>query len=1309
MDCLLLAEESPAALIDMLGLHATDPWLGQPGLVRARMLIELAAHGCTDPAERATWLCTEATTLALYADRTGAARVAGLDWLRLQVPESKDAAALVLWQAVAWELAIAEHPATAAPLLTKAWAPAEPVKSGILWLNLPGRRDALAPALEYLGRLRPRAKDQTAKTQVRVGNDTRRGSSTQALGLVFSPWLDRTTPAYHPADRQDADLAAAAKTFPALDNDVAVLRLVANARTQIRLSEELLRARAGVPPALWDPFLNLLDVLSNVRVREALREMATGNTVPVGQRRLSPVVLGMVLAAHEHATRYAKGFLHPDVPAALQHHLTAKSDTSGFMPRQQFNLYSQAALMAVVHVAWEALSGQLRSTGSASSPWLRGGAASPAAGLLEALFGPVWDRLRNPALSIQSPALLLSEVLPDLAAERAPAWDWRRVYLEKTDNIGQNLVLLSPRMSLAEWDRLTMDPQRFTQGGAWLGVLTEWLVVAFLEGALVADHPHLIAWRTEIEQINSPGRLSRALRQRLIELLGRPARSEVELEVQRLALRAILEFSAAAIRYQDSAGVALAGALESATGTETDGPTELATEWLYTLERPVDEEGDGRGPWAVRASRALARQRRESARANVARLLRSGVPVTYAQVLVAIDSAATTPLHPIGRDDDRAHRRAIFQRRGDTNLSALTPVGGDAGADWPGAPLSGVPGAVLALVAGPEDDHAHAAPLLNVGATEPIPGPLLEWATGAVVASQSGQVTEMPPPIGAVGDLVEASVTWADRRLTVTPDGRKPWVCDAADLATWLPDTRSAGEVVQPERCLVRRQPDGAWVPVVGDFVRLLVALGNTGEQQGTVVVVGESAVEDGWVVQSSFGLPIAVPNDAMTAELHDALETARAGDGSAERSLEGLRLRVALRVEDDRALLTLAPVGNPIDDENLRWRERFAAQRVQTAHRVGGGWEIVGEPGLAVRFTGSAGEPAADATSVRVRVRSGGWDELAQRTGVVAVAYLRDESLPVADWADHTVLSGYLDARAGTPLILAELSGGSRDGYLDGVTTTGLPIAVAADSLSFLPGAPAEGLVRDRAVVVQTMVRRSLVENRQATPIAIDDVPADAGVLRGLVARLTPGLDELDMWLDRGTSSALVTVPTSALLTEPGTVGSRVELRRSEDGWVIAVAETVLLARAAWTLEEATAPADAVALSVSDVPGFGVRLVLRRPSRPALLLADPAGRPDRALTCGVRATGRVTQLRRDTFKDLLGRPLDIVDVGSGSDPVIGRISPRGACRRPAVALGLPGGAPADGPHRRRVDRCPPRLRARSGPALDAGPDPGGA
>ncbi len=1264
VECLLLAEESASALIDLLGLHDTGPWLGQPGLVRARMLIELSARGCTEPAERATWLCAEASTLALYADRAGAARVVGLDWLRLQVPESKDAAALVLWQAVAWELAVVEDPATAAPHLAKAWAPAEPVKFDVLWLNLPGRRDALEPALEYLGRLRPRAKDRKANTQIKVGNDTERGNSPQELGLAFSPWLDRATPAYHGADKQDANLAAAAKTFPSLDDDVAVLRLVANARTQVRLSEELLRNGAEVPPALWDPFVNLLDVLANVRLREPLYAMGKGNTVPAGQRRLSPVVLTLVLAAQEHATRQAKGFLHAHVPAALQQHLTAKSDISGFMPRQQFNLYSQAALMAVAHVAWEALSGQLRSTGSASSPWLRGGATSPAARLLETLFGPVWDRLPNPAASIQTPALLLAEVLPHLAAERAPAWDWRRVYLEKPNNIGQNLVLLSPRMSLAEWDRLTLDSRRFPNGGAWMGVLTEWLVVTFREGTLVPDHPHLIAWRTEIEQINSPGTLSRALRQRLIELLGRPARSDLELEVQRLALRAILEFSAAAIRYQDGAGVAVAGVLESATGSESDGPTELATEWLYALERPVDDEGDGRGPWAVRANRALARTRRESARANVARLLDSGVPVTYTQVLDAIDSAATTPLHPVGRDDGRAHRRAVFQRRGAADLSALTPVGGDHGADQLGASLSGIPGAVLGLVAGPEDDDPHAALLLNVGAGEPHPGPLLDWATGTVVASQSGRATEIPAPAGAVGDLVEASVTWADGQLTVAPDGRQPWVCDAAHLPVWLPDSRGANVAVRLERCLVCRQPDGAWVPVVRDFVRLLVTLGSTAERQGTVIVVGESVAEDGWVVQSCVGLSIAVPNDAMTAELRDALEAVRAGDGSADRSLEGLRVRVALQVEDSRASLTLAPVGDPIDDENLRWRERFAAQRVQAAHRVGGTWEIEGEPGLAVRFTGSAGEPAADATSVRVRVRSGGWDERAQRTRVVAVAYLRDESLPVADWTDHAVLSGYLNAGAGTPLVLTELSGGSRDGYLDGVTSTGLPVSVAADSLSFLPGAPAEGLVEDRAVVVQAMIRRSYVETRQAIPITLDGVPADASVLRGLVARLTPGLDELDVWLDRGASSALVTVPTSALLTEAGTVGSRVELRRNEAGWVLAVNEIVVLARATWTLKEATAPADAVALSVSDVPGHGLRLVLQHPSQPVLFLADPADRPDRPLTCGVRATGRVTQLRRGFVKDLLGRALDVVAVGSGGDPVVGH-SPRGAFKTP--------------------------------------------
>jgi hypothetical protein len=1270
VECLLLAEESPSALVDQLDLHSTGPWLGQPDLIRIRLLLELAAESRTDPAERAAWLCAEAATLSLYTNRTGGARAIGLDWLRLQRQgPSTDAAALVLWQAVAWELAVLEHAGTAAPLLTKAWAPSEPVKSDVVWLNFPGRRDVMAPPLEYLGRLRPRGRDQTNDTQIKVGSDTTRPNSPNALSLAFSPWLDRTTPLYHGADRDDANLEAAPKTFPALDDDAAVLRLLVNARTLVRLTEELLRVEGGaVPPALWDPFLNLMDVLSNVRLRGAIRTMERGSTVAAAQRRLSPVVLGLALAAHEHATRLAKGFLHADVPALLQEHLAAKGDTSGYLPRQQYNLYGQAAYMAVAHVAWETLSGQLRSTGSASSPWLRGGASSPAAGLLKTLFGPVWDRLRNPSASIQEPGLLLNEVLPSLAEKRAEAWDWRRVYVEATGRIGQNLVLLSPRMTLAEWERLTLDRRRFKADGAWFALLTEWLVVSFHEGQVVGDHPHLIAWRAEIEQINSPGTLSRAMRLRLTELLDRPARSEIELDVQRLALRAILEFSEGAVRYQDAAGVAVTAAVATMTSLD-DSPTELAAEWLYALERPLDGKGDGRGPWAVRARQALIRQRRESARANVAGLLRTGVPTNYDQVLRKIDAAATTPVHPLARDDDRPHRRAVFERRADGDWSALTPVGADAENDLPGGLLPDVPGAVLGLVAGPAHTEAHAPILLNVGQEDLRTGPPLDWPVGTIVASQSGQVAELQATAGRAGDIVQADVLWADGRLSITPEGRQAWQCDAAHLGTWLPDILTARTSPWQARCLVRRQPDGSWVPLVRDFVRLIVALGSAADQQGTIVIVGESEADDGWVVEISPGLQVSVPADAITPDLLAAVEDARSGSGCVDRSLEGLRVQVKLQIEDNRAHLALAPTPEPVSDLNVRWRLRFREQRVHTAHRRGGSWELAPEEddegrGLVVRFIGGTGEPPTGVDQVRVRVGSGGWDERAQRVGVVAVAYLPDERLSVADWADHAALQQYLAAEPGTRLVLQELTGGSRDGYLDGVTSTGLPVSVAADSLSFLPGAPPDDLVRNRPVIVQTLVRRAHLENRSAIPVALDGVHAVSGSLHGLVARLIPGVDEVDLWLDCGGSSALVTVPISAFLTETGTVGSRVALRPSGDGWLVTTTEVAVLARTAWDLEEAAAPPGAVALDITDVPGYGTRLVRQHPAAPVLLLADPSEHDGHRLTCGVRANGRVHQVRRGFVKDLLGRPLDIVTVGSGSEPVVGH-SARGLFKTP--------------------------------------------
>lgn len=1271
-ECLVLSGEDPTALIDGLGMYASGEWLGQPDLVRTRLRLELARRGVEAPAERAASLCDEAATLRLYADRTGSAGTTGTGWLGLANQVQRGAAQVALWQAVCWEEAVRVDAAAARQAVAAAWGAPDVRRSGFPILHFPGRLDVLRQPLSYLAALRVRHREQTGPFEVKLTQDSSRGNSPSALSSAFSPWLDRSGPQYHPSDRQDSGLHQPPKTYPAMDDDVAVLRLVANARTVVRLTEELLRADEPVPGEVWDLFLNMCDALSNVRLRETLNSLARGETVVAGQRRLGTSVLGLALAAKEHLDRAAKGQLHQGVPADVVSRVRHQSESTDYRPQQVMWLYRQAALMTVAHLARESVSGELPSAPALSTPWLRDGTDSPGAVLLRLLFGPVWDSLNNPSVSIQQPGLLSAETFPAYVQSRT-GWDWVRAYLETRAKIGLGLLLLSEPVPFERWQLLDpLDRTRFV-GGAWFAALTLRLQALIEAGGLTEGHPWQTEWIDNLEQVNSPRFLAREVRNELTRFLSRPASSDAEYEVQRRALRAVLEFSAQSIRYQDAAGLTLFEIWKE-HGAVRGGSVELGSEWLYAMSRTAGApHHEGHGPWARRGTQVSEQQRRQSVWGQVGRLLDVGTPPEFAEVLDRIDEAATTPLvamEPSGAAD--AHLALAFQRRRGVEWIARPPAAAEAVIGGLGTTLDklAAAGVRLGVTAGRTSDDETAALVINVGTGEPVIGPRIDLPAGDLVAARPGEIVPLQPPSGRSGDIVPAQVAWRAGQLTVRPRGRRAWTARDRDaILRWLPDPLAAVSDEAEAECLVTCNEGGSWVPVGHDLTRLAIDRFRQREDQ-TLVVVSE--FEDGheWEFSGGFGQHYRVNVASIGASLVDAIDAACV-DGGTDRSPAGLRIRVRLMLQDERLVLDLAAGPAPaIDDVNLRWRDRFREQPLQVAMRADGGWVIPsdgGQPAVRLDF-GSSGEPPPEEHRARVRLRPGSWDVHAQRQGEVRAVHVPYDVLLVPDWGDRAALRDYLDAEVGSVFRLLELTGGTTHGYLAAVTTTGLPVNVAADSLSFLPGAPDPGLVAGREVHVQRFVRRPEVPNTAVMPVALDGLAPKATTFVGLLARRTDGVAEVDVWLDLGDRAALVTVPLSAFATEVGSVGARVTATRSGAAWTLMCEHREPMARAAWVLEPGPPPADAVALSVADVPGASPALVLQAPDRPVLFLADASQRSGAELTCAVPRGGRVRQVRRGFITDAIGRTLDIVEVTSGDEPLMGHSSP-GKFRTPGPWL----------------------------------------
>ena len=1143
LECSALAGEEPSSLLAALGVDKHGYWRGEPDLVRARLLVRLDELGLAESGERAAWLCREATTFECYLGAPGDSRRTGMGWLGLGGGSDMGGASqVVLWQAVCWEMAVGEDPVGAAPDLAVPWGPPEPHRDGVEYLNLPGDFAALRGPIAHLAKVRFPPSGKKEPNRVQLFGDVSRGNRPGAVTMVCSPWLDRAKSYYNA--QQDDDLAKPAEGWPGLDDTVAVLRAAANARTLVRLVEGLVRADRPVPGFALNLAHNLLDALGSARLRETLRTMSQPG--PVDRRRLPASVLSLAKGAHSHLERLGKGQLHDAVPALQVAHLRAYTEESDDRwPRQVHWLNRHPAYMVLAHLVFEVLSGELASTNRPRTPWLRGGPDSPAAELLRLLFGPVWDGLTNPARSISEPGALSLEIFPEHVGRRAESWDWRGTYVSGGWVTLYPAALSSPT-PLERWQTLDPLDRSRINGGALVHVLSQRLLALVDADGLTQDHPWLVEWRTEVEKVNAPRFLARVVRQLLTRFLGRAAQNDAEHEIQLLALRAILEFSGQAVRFHDLAGVSLAEAW-SRDGAAGPGATVLGSEWLRAVTGAATRPSSaGRGPWSILGARRAAEQREESVRGYLAALLRSELPSEFATVLDDLDREHATPLLSMAPADETDALAALFsQRRG--------------GVDWtaglPSAPLA--PGSRLGVVAGRESDEPEARLLVNVGDGTPEPGPRTAWAVGDLVSVTPREKTAVPPPTGRPGDLVWATITWRDDVVTVRPEGREEWVVPQRDedlVTRWLPDSLAARDQELEAASLVRRTTAGSWLPVAGDLTRLIVdRFGQRQEQE--LVVVEEAADRDEWELSAGFGHHYRIAGDSLTAALGEAIDAARVSTGET-RSLAGLRVRARLRLDGDRPRLDLVEGG--VDDANLRWRDEFLGRTVQLATRREGGWWLdagppdpdgpEGLPPIAVELAGRVDPDAGD--RVRVRLGSGGWDAHAQRLGRVRAHHLPFDALAVRRWDDLEALRGHLQAGPGSTFVLAELTGAEADGYLEAVTTAGLPVFVAADSLSFLPGTPHPALVTGREVRWQRFSRRPTVPTRDATPVPLDHAPLELGTLHGLLARRTPGVEEVEVWLDLGSRAAVVPVPTSAFTGDTGTVGAHVTVVRAGDGW---------------------------------------------------------------------------------------------------------------------------------------------------------------
>ncbi|MFF7971155.1 hypothetical protein [Streptomyces sp. NPDC007905] len=292
--------------------------------------------------------------------RTPAERV--LD--RLGMPGDKSAPAalsVVLWQQALWDLAARVHPPSAAAVLANRWGAPGGQPRYPVWFSGPvedRERGVWARQLTDLWQLRTgpvapapaQHKGAPAPQLIRTGHF----AAPKLPGVAawaFSPWVDRA--------RTGRDAARGGDRFPAVHDQVVLLRLLSSLRTAVRLMRH-----AGEEARFFaDLVMHGTEVLTEGRLGQHMREVAHGDE----QHKDSPVAPALVpLAFSAYRTgMYALRGVYPELhPAVFAHRAVAGADPEALRnPSQRFYRQAQllhqdgGALNVLVRAVLDALSG----------------------------------------------------------------------------------------------------------------------------------------------------------------------------------------------------------------------------------------------------------------------------------------------------------------------------------------------------------------------------------------------------------------------------------------------------------------------------------------------------------------------------------------------------------------------------------------------------------------------------------------------------------------------------------------------------------------------------------------------------------------------------------------------------------------------------------------------------------------------------------------------------------------------------------------------------------------------------------------
>lgn len=1133
----------------------------------------------------------------------------------------------VLWQITLWSLAAERNPAACLQKLQAYWG--IPTK--------PRRKESSYPLNRIFQQILAKNRNTFLLADARLA--------------VCSPWLLREQ------ERNDARDKRSWTEHPELRQRHLALRAFAVPMIMCRLLRALPKSQK-IPSYFLRLLLCYGDAFEFRTIKWLFYQVQARPDSPPSQ--YPAAIYSLLLCAYSTVQNLGTGRIDNRIADQIVDLIREESPLLNQEYRQPWphrNLFSESVFITAAHWAHESLSNVTFTQGIEENPWLCGRYSSNGAQVCRWFFHEVWDYVESKESgtiqrSAREATQLSYQVFPDILDHSGRKQPWY-FHISEQGNMSTQQLLLSHEMSYEDWASCSPISSQHFQADAYSVGLSLRLRALLKDDTQIhtAEDTWVSEWNKEFYSIQSKVELSRVCRYLISGLLTLSVPSleqaNILLDACKLVIDTIVEFSDDAPFYLRH----LAEELSRPLPLGDSSTAMLRQSFLSGLARYMAQEK--RLPPAKRKKTQLfpyyMMMIADQFQADplYAEQLRKYRNVGQCSSFHYSQESARTV------SPDQYLGYVLYHRNGDTlqGLSANLQM-----PNWEPLADSFLPGEMalqgqwqLGIVLSFSEDRKRNEACLGLN----LGGGQMEtlryridhrhYSEGDLVAVQRAT----PPQIRWIRyansrrNLVQAQafeIRSSHVRLKI--DGR--WQFSTSDgpavespnnlraLRLWSPDICAFHTMSSPEGmysggpCLVsQEQLEGhtnLWKPEERDFHTLLAEQflsPNRPDRQVALVYI--EGTDHEFLFSAAPGENYRLTDDVWEPESLRSFQNQLSNYGASEAC--GLRIRVRLAT-DSRGTPQVALVDQgAFDDTNLVFQNRFQEGQPLMIRREGAGWIVPSETenGAAAVTVRPEQEPA-DPTFAEVQVAENGWSLTAQRANCLGVTVLKVQELsPRVLSSDQ--LERFLNLRAGNRVKLAQIKDRPFYGYYQGKLTSGIPVRVAAESASWDTLRRSPRLFSGREAIVENVHHIPGKAETEAIPCQLSaEIPGLCTGMRGIVSRIAnvpksalPNAENLYVdanVLVNGESILLEQIPRSAFSPAPRGLGEIFVVKRGQAGWTFQIEPRDLFVRALWNVidhaEESSQQAVGLFLRMTDVHGYGMRVVTQDLEKPILHLWSP-------------------------------------------------------------------------------------------------------